>query len=133
MQSADHRLPSLDIKAASFKLDLAHSFGMFIVLQCCLLTAAKVLEGSRACIYRCNSHSCSRQTAHRSLPDMVLWCRASKDETPHVVIDVHASSPVQRSPAEALLAAQQQGPQQTTGPMPIVLEQQSQSQASHDR
>lgn len=51
MQSADHRLPSLDIKAASFKLDLAHSFGMFIVLQCCLLTAAKVLEGSRACIY----------------------------------------------------------------------------------
>ncbi|DBB10108.1 TPA: hypothetical protein ACH3X3_001692 [Trebouxia sp. C0006] len=58
--------------------------------------------------------------------------RASKDEPPHVVIDVHASSPVQRSPAEALLAAQQQGPHQTTGPMPIVLEQQSQSQAPHD-
>ncbi|DBA73057.1 TPA: hypothetical protein ACH3X2_009998 [Trebouxia sp. C0005] len=58
--------------------------------------------------------------------------RASKDEPPHVVIDVHASSPVQRSPAEALLAAQQQGPQQTTGPMPIVLEQQSQSQVPHD-
>ncbi len=67
------------------------------------------------------------------LDGSTYFCRASKSEPPHVVIDVHANSPVERSPAEALFAAQQQGPQQTTGPMPIVLETQTQSQAPQDR
>lgn len=51
--------------------------------------------------------------------------RLSNDESPHVVIDVHAGSPVQKGPVEAELVAQQQGPQQTTGPLPIVLDSQS--------
>lgn len=53
--------------------------------------------------------------------------RLGKDESPHVVIEVHASSPVQRTPAEAGLGGQQQGPQQTTGPLPIVLDNQQPS------
>ncbi len=43
-------LTSFSVKAASFKLVLANSFGTCIVLQCCLLTAAKLFEGSGACI-----------------------------------------------------------------------------------
>lgn len=59
--------------------------------------------------------------------------RLSKDESPHVVIEVHASSPVQRSPAEAEVGAQQQGPQQTTGPLPTVLDHQQPSAESLQR
>ena len=51
--------------------------------------------------------------------------RLSNDEAPHVVIDVHAGSPVQKGPVEAELVAQQQGAQQTTGPLPVVLDSQS--------
>lgn len=51
--------------------------------------------------------------------------RLSNDESPHVVIDVHAGSPVQKGPVEAELVAQQQGAQQATGPLPIVLDSQS--------
>ena len=50
-----------------------------------------------------------------------------------MVIDVHASSPVQRTVAEAGLAVQQQGAHQTTGPLPIVLELRGQSHVAHDR
>ncbi len=46
MQQADQRPLSLDIEMASFKLVLAHAFGVLIALQRCLLTAAKLLEGS---------------------------------------------------------------------------------------
>ena len=53
--------------------------------------------------------------------------RMTKDEPPHVVIDVHASNPVQRGPTEARAAAQQQGAQQTTGPLPVVLDSQQAS------
>ncbi|KAL3157447.1 hypothetical protein ABBQ32_011918 [Trebouxia sp. C0010 RCD-2024] len=48
--------------------------------------------------------------------------RLSKDESPHVVIEMHASSPMQRSAAEGEVGAQQQSPQQTTGPLPLVLD-----------
>ena len=49
--------------------------------------------------------------------------RITKDEPPHVVIDMHASTPVQRAPLEAELAAKQHayGAQQTSGPLPVVL------------
>lgn len=50
--------------------------------------------------------------------------RLSNDEAPHVVIDVHATSPVQKAPAEAELVAQHQAAQQTSGPLPIVLDSQ---------
>ena len=59
--------------------------------------------------------------------------RLSNDEAPHVVIDVHASSPVLRTPAEAELVAQQQGAQQTTGPLPLVLDSQPPTAASMQR
>ena len=64
--------------------------------------------------------------------DFVDCCRASKGESPHVVIDVHANSPAQQGPVEAVLAAQQQGTQQTSGPLPIVLDSQHPT-ASQDR
>lgn len=50
--------------------------------------------------------------------------RMTKDEPPHVVIDVHAGSPMQKGPVDAGAVAQQQGAQQTTDPLPIVLDSQ---------
>ena len=54
--------------------------------------------------------------------------RITKDEPPHVVIDMHASSPAQRTVTEAELAAQQHGVQPTSGPMPAVLGSQQASE-----
>ena len=59
--------------------------------------------------------------------------RLRTDKAPHVVIDVHASSPVQKTPVEAELVAQHQGTQQTTGPVPVVLDSQPPSAASLQR
>lgn len=57
--------------------------------------------------------------------------RLSNDKAPHVVIDVHATSPVQKTPAEAERVARHQGAQQTT--LPIVLDSQPPSAASMQR
>lgn len=64
---------------------------------------------------------------------VAVLCRASNDEPPHVVIDVHADSPLQRGPAEAVVAVHQLGPHKTTAPLPIVLETQNAPEASQDR
>ncbi len=51
MQQADQGPLSLDIEVASFKLVLAHAFGMLVASRRCLLTAARLLEECGACTY----------------------------------------------------------------------------------
>ena len=59
--------------------------------------------------------------------------RLSNDKASHVVIDVHASSPGQKIPAEAELVSQHQDAQQTTSTLPTVLDSQLPSAASLQR
>ena len=59
--------------------------------------------------------------------------RLSNQEAPHVMIDVHASSPVQKTPSDAELVLQHQGTQQPPVPLPVGLDSQLPSAATLQR
>lgn len=91
-------------------------------------------------LHLCNACSISRVVlmghsdgALLALMAAAAASRLSKDKASHVVIDVHPSSPVQKTSAEADLVSQHQDAQQTTSPLPTVLDSQLPSAASLQR